>query len=173
MKQTELKVLSELMKNSKISDRELAKIVGVSQPTVTRTRRRLEEKGYIKEYTLIPDFAKLGFELMGVTLVHYKEELTTEEYMKVKKKARDVEKRMPHAILMILSGMGLGYERIIISFHENYSSFAESIRLIRQHAFSAIADIESFLVSLTGEDHYHPLTFSTIANYLLTQKKRK
>lgn len=50
MKKVELKVLSELMKNSKISDRELAKTIGVSQPTVTRARTRLEKNGYIQEY---------------------------------------------------------------------------------------------------------------------------
>jgi len=48
MREIEWKVLSELMKNSKLSDRELARKLGSSQPTVTRTRRRLEEKGYIK-----------------------------------------------------------------------------------------------------------------------------
>lgn len=55
------------MKNSKRSDRELSKIVRVSQPTITRTR--LEREGYIKEYTIIPDFAKLGFELLAITFV--------------------------------------------------------------------------------------------------------
>jgi DNA-binding Lrp family transcriptional regulator len=49
----DLKLIAELMKNSKQSDRELAKKLGVSQPTVTRTRTRLEKEGYIKEYTLI------------------------------------------------------------------------------------------------------------------------
>jgi DNA-binding Lrp family transcriptional regulator len=36
MREIELKVLSELMKNSRVSDRELAKKIGSSQPTVTR-----------------------------------------------------------------------------------------------------------------------------------------
>jgi DNA-binding Lrp family transcriptional regulator len=41
----ELKILSELMKNARISDRELAKKIGVSQPTVSRIRSRLEKEG--------------------------------------------------------------------------------------------------------------------------------
>jgi DNA-binding Lrp family transcriptional regulator len=65
MKKIEWMLLSELVKNSKQSDRELAKKTGASQPTVTRTRTRLEKEGYIKEYTIIPDFSKLGFELMS------------------------------------------------------------------------------------------------------------
>jgi DNA-binding Lrp family transcriptional regulator len=69
MKNVELKLISELMKNSRRSYRELAKAVGVSQPTVSRTLKKLEKEGYIKEYTMIPDFLKLGYQIMGVTLI--------------------------------------------------------------------------------------------------------
>jgi len=37
------KLLRELLKNSKRSDRDLAKILKVSQPTITRTRHKLEK----------------------------------------------------------------------------------------------------------------------------------
>ena len=48
MKDVELKLISELMKNSRRSDRELAKTLGVSQPTVSRTLKRLETEGTLK-----------------------------------------------------------------------------------------------------------------------------
>jgi len=48
------KLLSELLKDSKRSDRELAKALGVSQPTVTRNRSRLVKDGVIREFTVIP-----------------------------------------------------------------------------------------------------------------------
>jgi DNA-binding Lrp family transcriptional regulator len=41
MKELEGKWLSELLKNSRRSDRELAKAIGVSQPTTTRLRTKL------------------------------------------------------------------------------------------------------------------------------------
>ena len=85
MKKIEWKLISELMKNSKNSDRELAKRIGVSQPTITRARSRLEKEGYIKEYTMIPDFGKLGFELMSINLAKMRKEPTEEEYIKIKK----------------------------------------------------------------------------------------
>jgi len=56
------------MKGSKRSDRELAKVLRVSQPTITRMRRKLEENA-IAEYTIIPNWDALGFELMAVTFV--------------------------------------------------------------------------------------------------------
>ncbi len=59
------KLLSELLKDSKRSDRELAKVLSVSQPTVTRRRNSLVKEGTIQEFTIIPDFAKLGFEIMA------------------------------------------------------------------------------------------------------------
>jgi len=39
-----LKLLFALIKNSKRSDRDLAKILGFSQPTVTRLRKALEKE---------------------------------------------------------------------------------------------------------------------------------
>ena len=46
---TIFQLLRELLKNSKRSDRDLAKSLGVSQPTLTRMRKRLEKEGYILE----------------------------------------------------------------------------------------------------------------------------
>ena len=61
MNDTELKVIIELLKNSRRSDRELSKAIGVSQPTVSRTIDKLKKQGYIKEFTIIPDFKKTWF----------------------------------------------------------------------------------------------------------------
>ena len=43
-KPTDYKILFELMKDSHRSDRQLARSLGVSQPTVTRRRAMLENK---------------------------------------------------------------------------------------------------------------------------------
>jgi len=75
LKDTELKLVAELMKDSHRSDRELAKILNVSQPTVSRARARLEKEGFIREYTVIPDFVKLGFQIAAITLVKVRERI--------------------------------------------------------------------------------------------------
>ncbi|MBE0519957.1 winged helix-turn-helix transcriptional regulator, partial [Candidatus Bathyarchaeota archaeon] len=66
-KQKLIDLLYELMKNSKRSDRELAKVVKVSQPTITRMRKNLEKSEYVREYTIVPAVEKLGFELTALT----------------------------------------------------------------------------------------------------------
>ena len=59
----------ELLKNSKESDRKLARKLGVSQPTITRTRNKLEREGFIRSYTIFPNWRKLGFEILALTFV--------------------------------------------------------------------------------------------------------
>ncbi len=58
LKEIERRMLSELVKNSRRSDRELAKAIGTSQPTATRIRTKLEKEGYVKEYTSIPNLSQ-------------------------------------------------------------------------------------------------------------------
>jgi DNA-binding Lrp family transcriptional regulator len=61
------KILSELLKDSKRSYRELAKAIGVSAATVISRIQRLEQAGVITEYTVMIDFERIGFELTAVT----------------------------------------------------------------------------------------------------------
>ncbi len=110
-KKTELRLICELMKNCRRSDRELANAVGTSQPTVTRMRRKLKETGLIKDYTAIPDFRRLGFKIMAFTFIRYREEMSPEEYKQVKISAQEYEKQFPTAYLMALRGSGLNSDR--------------------------------------------------------------
>jgi len=60
------KLLRELLRNSKRSDRDLAKILKVSQPTISRTRHKLE-KDRIDGYTIIPKWLKTDFKIFAFT----------------------------------------------------------------------------------------------------------
>jgi DNA-binding Lrp family transcriptional regulator len=159
------------MKNGRKSDRELAKDVGVSQPTVTRTRKRLEQEGVVKEYTIIPDFRKLGFEIAAVTLVKFGRELSAEEYEELRRYSKDYEKKRSGAVLMAMNGMGLGYSRVFIQFYENYASYVKSMEDIGPVPYVDHHHVDSFMISLVDEKHFQPLTLSVIANYLLKRKK--
>jgi len=72
LKDVQVRLISELMKNSCRSDRELAKAIGVSQPTVSRIKAKLKKEGYVSEYTIIPDFNKIGYHLFALTFFSWK-----------------------------------------------------------------------------------------------------
>jgi len=174
VKDVELKLISELMKNSRRSDRELAKAIRVSQPTVSRMIRKLEKEGILKEYTAIPNFSKLGFEIMTITLVGLKKEPTEEELKEMGRVGKEIGKANPIALLLGMDGMGLGFSRVFVSFHENYSSYVKLRNLVKANARLINADrVESFIVSLSSGEPFQPLTLSTIASFLLRKDERK
>jgi len=171
MKEIRLKLLSELMKNSKVSDRELSKRLRVSQPTVSRIRARLEKEGYIKEYTMVPDFAKLGFEIMAVNFLTLKRPLSDEEIAKIRKFGNELLKKAPYAVLLAAEGMGCGADRILITFHESYSAYSEFVKIVKQNTAMELSSFDSFMISLSAS-HFQPLSFSRIADYILKMEKK-
>ena len=65
--ETSNKGLSEYLRDSRQSYREVAKKVGVSSGTVASRVRELEERGIVRRYTLLLDYEKLGYELTAIT----------------------------------------------------------------------------------------------------------
>jgi DNA-binding Lrp family transcriptional regulator len=176
LKDVELRLISELMKNSRRSDRELAKIIGVSQPTVGRTIKRLEEEGYIKEYTIIPDFAKLGFEILAITFLGYKT-VSAEDLQKAMTIAKDMLEKMYMECICVETGTGFGHQASVVSLHKNYSEYNRFMNRIKEgalerYSFMDTSNYQSFLISLKSEEHFRPLTFSTLAKYVLTLKEK-
>jgi DNA-binding Lrp family transcriptional regulator len=172
MKETELKLIRELMKNSRRSDRELAKAIGISQPTVTRLRSKLEKEGYIKEYTMIPNLNKLGYEILAITFVKLHRQLKPEEIENARKIAKKSLAKNIFPITMLERGEGLGYDGVFCSYHEDYTSYVEFIEWLRRFDFLQIDKIESFLVNLRDKIRYRPLTFSELAENILIQKEK-
>ena len=150
------RLLSELLKNSKRSDRELAKLLGVSQPTVTRARQRLEKKGTIQDYTIVPDFREMGFEIMALTFVKMRSTILTPETMA---EAKEYAEKWPNAIFAS-SGEGIGMTGVIISFHRDYTDYHKKLNLLRVDWKDLTEDIQSFIVSLEeGEFKRFSLTY--------------
>lgn len=132
MKKIELtqELIKELLKNSRQSDRELGKKLGVSQPTISRARIRLEQgigglEKIIKGYTIIPNLAPLGLEIVAVTLA---------------RSSPSTEALQNSRVLFASEGEGLGRTFLVISVHNNYADF-------HTLAGSFGVDAESFLIS--------------------------
>ena len=167
MKESERKLLSELMKNSRRSDRELAKAIGTSQPTTTRLRTKLEKEGYIKEYTIIPNFSKIGYTIMALNFLKLDPKLTKNEIEGFRKTHPETIGRNPFGVVLIQRGMGLGYDAAIVSFHQNYSSY-DKFRSYAKHTMGAsITEMNTFLINLEEEKSTLPPTFSFLARQML------
>jgi DNA-binding Lrp family transcriptional regulator len=66
----DLKILSEIQADGRITNVELAKRVGISPPPCLRRVRTLEEEGYIQGYRGLLDPRKLGFDVTVFASVH-------------------------------------------------------------------------------------------------------
>jgi hypothetical protein len=69
---------------------------------------------------MMPDFRKLGFNLLALTFIKIQEPRPKE----IEKTTRIIENReecLPE-VVMFEKGLGLGYDGVIVSFHEDYSS---------------------------------------------------
>jgi len=62
-------IINLLAQNSRLSVREISKIIDVSPPTVSRRIRRLEDKGVIKGYVSIIEDEELGYDCRALLLV--------------------------------------------------------------------------------------------------------
>jgi DNA-binding Lrp family transcriptional regulator len=171
LKDIELKLTAELMKNCRRSDRQLAKALGISQPTVGRLLSRMEKSGLIREYVAVPDFCKLGYKIMALTFVKTKSGFKPEVIEKARKIAAEMLEEGPSEITMLERGLGLNHDGVVISYHVDYSSYKELLEWIRQFDFIDLENLSSFLIDLEDKIHYRSLTYATIANHVMTLQK--
>jgi len=173
LKDIELKLISELMKNCRRSDREIANTLGVSQPTVSRMIKKLERQGILRECVAIPDFGKLGYEIIAFTFVKLKSALSAELRNKAREVAMKSLKEGPFEIVMLERGLGLESDGVVVSVHRDFSSYLKLKEWLMQFDFLQISEIRSFLINLKDDVHYRPFTLSTLAKDLLIKKETK
>lgn len=171
MKDVDLKLISELMKNSRRSDRDLARALGVSQPTVTRVRTRLEREGMIREYTVVPDYARLGFEIASITFARLNEPMSQEAIEQIRETTKEREKKNPAATILAMNGIGCDAERVVVALHKDYSEFTEFLRFVKQFPEVKVDELKSFIIDLSDKTHFRSLTFSVLADRVLTMRE--
>jgi DNA-binding Lrp family transcriptional regulator len=156
------RLLKELLKNSRQSDRDLAKALNVSQPTISRIRRKLEQRGIIQDYTIVPDFVKMGFEILALTFVKMRPEILSPETIE---EARKYAAKFPNAIFAS-TGEGLGMTGVIFSFHNNYTNYHQRLNQLRADWKEFTEDIQSFVVSL-GEGEFKRFSLTHLKDFPL------
>jgi DNA-binding Lrp family transcriptional regulator len=172
LKDVELRLISELIKNSRRSDRELAKIMRVSQSTVTRARTRLEKTGVIREYTIIPDFCAIGYNIMGATRFGLRGEPVKEGIKETRQTVIDAEDS-PRVNLIAAEGMGSEHNRLFVNLYESYSDYDQAMNLFRQVRVVNFDQIDTFLVDLNNKRSYRILSMSAVAKHLQRRLAKK
>ena len=158
MKQDKLtKLLFELVKNSKRSDRDLAKALDVSQPTVTRMRKKLEKEA-VRQYTVIPSLAHLGFDIVVFTFARSKE-LVQPLWEKGKKWASD----HPN-VVFLTTGQGMGHDALMVSIHKDYGDYVRFYQAFRRDWSDSLQDFNAFVISAKGSIQMKPFSFEYLAD---------
>lgn len=84
LKQDEVKIVRELIKNPRISDNKISKTTNVPVMTVNRKRKKLEESGFLRYYTSF-DIGEHGtkvFNAKQLYIIRLKEGITKETYLR-------------------------------------------------------------------------------------------
>ena len=163
LKENEIKILFELIKGARRSDRELARAIRVSQPTVTRTRTKLEKMGFVKEYTIIPDLRKMGYELLVFTFMSF-----AQDKPELFDSAREWIKKQP-SVIFANNGEGPGMNSMMLSIHTDYASYTHLVTDLRRDWQPNLTNLQSFIISLARTDlAIRDFSF----RHLLTDKKK-
>ena len=167
LKELDYSILFELLKNSKTSDRKLARRLGVSQPTITRRRANLEKEGYLT-YTGVPNFAKLGLRIMAFNFVTWNakgEKMSSGRSEDFMKKVSSFLHEYPN-VIFASTGRGMGMGRISISLHKNYADYVEFLNKLYQEWGEYLAKQDSFIVSMESDNVVKQISFDHLVDYV-------
>jgi len=162
LRELDYKLLFELMKNSKRSDRQLAKTLGSSQPTITRSRAFLERE-LIDGYTVIPRWENLGYTILAITFAKTKQALGAEgKYGAAHKRGIKWLMKQPN---VIMSGgcRGMGMDGFLISVHKSYSDFDKFMFDHKREMGEFVVDVQTAIVNLGGSAILKPLHLKYLA----------
>jgi DNA-binding Lrp family transcriptional regulator len=143
LKKKEKEVFLELLRDGRQSDREIARKLRLSQPTVTRIRQKFEKTGLIKKYVASPDLMKCMLRLFALTIFEWS------DYTK-KSAVNQLEaylEKNPN-IILYCRGEGMnGRTMMMLSLHENYESFQKMIKELKEKWDTYIINMNHFVTS--------------------------
>ncbi len=149
------RLLFALIKNSKRSDRDLAKTLRVSQPTITRLRKALE-KDAILQYTLIPKEDYLGFDIIALIFIRTKEQV--QPFWECKSKW---VQENPN-VMFCSTGQGMESDAVMITVHKDYADFVKFYHKLRKDCGDCCEEIQEFIISLKGSVRMKKFSYSQL-----------
>lgn len=156
-----MKLLSEYLKDSNRSDRQIAKVLAVSQPTVSKMKNELLEEGLVRHFSAIPDLAKMGYEIMAFSFVKFNIKNTGE----LEEKSKEWARRQPE-IIFSSRAEGMGMDAVTVSLHKNYAEYKNFV-VQNKKLGQFVTEAQYIVVDLVG-GVAKPLSF----NYLAEKRKK-
>ena len=161
LKSLDYKILWELVKNSRRSDRTLARVLKSSQPTVTRKRTRLE-KDFLDGYTAIPKWEKIGYEILAITLIKAVGIFSSKEYPDIQKQGLEWLAKQPN-VIMGGACEGMGMNAFIFSLHKSFSDHSKFMLNLRLEMGNFIDEVQTILVDLRATQRLKPFHLKYLA----------
>ncbi len=125
-------------------------------------RQRLVKEGIIKDFTVVPDFAKMGFQLLAINFAKIRPEVLSSGTIE---KAREYIAKFPNTIFAS-TGEGLGMNAVSISFFRDYAEYQRRVNLMKTEWKDIIEDIQSFIVAI-GEGEFKRFSLTYLGDMLL------
>jgi DNA-binding Lrp family transcriptional regulator len=168
-KEVDLKILCALLSMGGRSNREIAKSLGMTNVTVSRRKKKLEQEGYIKEYTAIPDFSKIGLEYVVITTSSGS--VTPQDIEEIKKSVQ----KYPEILWMLQDENLAQTQWVILSVHKNYESYLELVKEMQKTLMPKLhqnINPQNFNVLMfhTAKSNLKPLSFKNFNAILLPEK---
>jgi DNA-binding Lrp family transcriptional regulator len=139
-------LLFEYLKDSNKSDKQLAKTLGVSQPTVSRMRNKLLTEGIVRHFSVFPNFGKMGYEIMAFSCAKF----NMDKIAEIKEKAVTWAQKNPE-IIFTSRAQGMGMDAVAISIHKNYADYDAFIKRNRLMWGDLMTASHNMLIDLKGE----------------------
>lgn len=115
------------------------------------------------EYSGTPNLVKLGYELIAVVLG----KMNLRQYPDILQKVKDFTKQHPN-VIFVAGGIGLGFDRILISIHKDYADYSKFMSEIKAEAGDAM-EVQTFLISLTSKEVLQHLSMKNFAKQLVKE----
>ena len=101
-----------------------------------------------------------------------KNSLPSNEIAKFRELHYGVMAKNPSAMMLVKRGMGLGFDAVVISLHQDYSSCDKFRTFIRQKMTDKITDMDTFLINLEEEENNLPISFNLLALQMLSLPRK-
>lgn len=121
-------------------------------------------------YTVIPEFKELGFNILAFNFFHYNHEIRSPSRKEEREELIEEHLEKHPNIVFGSSGQGLGYEGLSISVHKDFDDLRAFAEVIEEEWANWITNINSFVVSLEDDNIIRSFSFKHLmGNFKSTQ----